>query len=139
VCKHITCKSPYINHLITSYHKHYNQNLETIVTKKHITFFSSNESIFYSKEFSKLINFNLNSKKRASVHFQKTPPFSRIQTFSKFPKCDTSNSNLKNQPLVHLNQLPLLSLLQLFLLQVIYFSFLIFNTFLSLIIKKIRV
>ena len=33
MCKHITCKSPYINHLITSYHKHYNQNLETIVTK----------------------------------------------------------------------------------------------------------
>ena len=24
VCKYITFKSPYINHLITSYHKHYN-------------------------------------------------------------------------------------------------------------------
>lgn len=30
-CKNITCSSPYINHLITSYHKHYNQNLDTIV------------------------------------------------------------------------------------------------------------
>ena len=23
-CKHVMCSSPYINHLITSYHKHYN-------------------------------------------------------------------------------------------------------------------
>jgi hypothetical protein len=30
-CKHISCSSPYINHLITSYHKHYNQSLDTIV------------------------------------------------------------------------------------------------------------
>ena len=30
-CKNISCSSPYINHLITSYHKHYNQNLESIV------------------------------------------------------------------------------------------------------------
>jgi hypothetical protein len=30
-CKYITCPSPYINHLITSYHKHYNQNLDIIV------------------------------------------------------------------------------------------------------------
>ncbi|KAM3136860.1 hypothetical protein pb186bvf_011119 [Paramecium bursaria] len=29
-CKNISCSSPYINHLITSYHKHYNQNLESI-------------------------------------------------------------------------------------------------------------
>ncbi|CAD8170855.1 unnamed protein product [Paramecium octaurelia] len=29
-CKNITCSSPYINHLITSYHKHYNSNLDTI-------------------------------------------------------------------------------------------------------------
>lgn len=30
-CKHIVCGTPYINHLITSYHKHYKQNLDTIV------------------------------------------------------------------------------------------------------------
>ncbi|CAD8088982.1 unnamed protein product [Paramecium sonneborni] len=29
-CKHITCSSQYINHLITTYHKHYNSNLDTI-------------------------------------------------------------------------------------------------------------
>lgn len=30
-CKHIACSTPYINHLITSYHKHYKQRLDTIV------------------------------------------------------------------------------------------------------------
>ncbi|CAD8087189.1 unnamed protein product [Paramecium primaurelia] len=29
-CKHIACSSQYINHLITTYHKHYNSNLDTI-------------------------------------------------------------------------------------------------------------
>jgi len=32
-CKFIQSKCPYINHLITSYHKHFNLNLETIVIK----------------------------------------------------------------------------------------------------------
>jgi hypothetical protein len=36
-CKYITCSSPYINHLITSYHKHYNSNLDTIVSLTKIT------------------------------------------------------------------------------------------------------
>lgn len=31
VCKHISCKSPYIDHLINSFHKHYNLNLDVIV------------------------------------------------------------------------------------------------------------
>ncbi|CAD8183154.1 unnamed protein product [Paramecium octaurelia] len=29
-CKHIACSSQYINHLITTYHKHYNSNLDAI-------------------------------------------------------------------------------------------------------------
>ncbi|CAD8178315.1 unnamed protein product [Paramecium pentaurelia] len=29
-CRHITYQSPYISHLITSYHKHYNMNLDVI-------------------------------------------------------------------------------------------------------------
>ena len=33
ICKHVFAKSPYINHLITSYHKHYNNNLDVIVKK----------------------------------------------------------------------------------------------------------
>ena len=31
VCKYISGSCPYLNHLIISYQKHYNQNLETIV------------------------------------------------------------------------------------------------------------
>ncbi|KAL4456125.1 hypothetical protein ABPG74_014086 [Tetrahymena malaccensis] len=42
VCQHITCKSPYINHLITSYHKHYNQNLETILEESFSSFQDNN-------------------------------------------------------------------------------------------------
>lgn len=29
-CKHIQCASPYIDHLISSFYKHYNQSLEPI-------------------------------------------------------------------------------------------------------------
>jgi hypothetical protein len=35
VCKFISSPCPYINHLIVSYQKHYNQALETIVTPLH--------------------------------------------------------------------------------------------------------
>ncbi|KRW98821.1 hypothetical protein PPERSA_10592 [Pseudocohnilembus persalinus] len=45
VCKYIVSKSPYINHLITSYHKHYNQSLETI--QEEASFYSNIEQTQY--------------------------------------------------------------------------------------------
>ena len=38
VCKYVKEDCPYINHLITSYHKHYNSDLDVIVYSSSISF-----------------------------------------------------------------------------------------------------
>jgi len=43
VCRYITGPCPYINHLITSYQKHYNQDLETIPEESFISDSVSNQ------------------------------------------------------------------------------------------------
>ncbi|CAD8190390.1 unnamed protein product [Paramecium octaurelia] len=44
-CRHITTQSPYISHLITSYHKHYNINLDIIKEESIISSTSEKQTI----------------------------------------------------------------------------------------------
>ncbi|KRX06384.1 hypothetical protein PPERSA_04997 [Pseudocohnilembus persalinus] len=62
VCKFITCKSPYINHLVTSYHKHYNQNLGVI---------REEESVFSCQNSPNVKIVNSQSKKEKISSFGK--------------------------------------------------------------------
>ena len=87
VCKYIPSPCPYVNHLITSYHKHYNQNLETIVEEESCAGFSQ-PSLSIAKNEIKLDFSILDSKN--SLNDKVTP-----LKFSRSERDNLTKENLK--------------------------------------------
>ncbi|CAD8184074.1 unnamed protein product [Paramecium pentaurelia] len=106
-CRHITTQSPYISHLITSYHKHYNINLDVIkeesilssTSEKQITFLSNPESTQQLKHNQK-IQIPINNHNKNNIKQDQSPKLTNnfITTFlnSRSPPKTQQQSQIKN-------------------------------------------
>ncbi|EGR31517.1 hypothetical protein IMG5_107360 [Ichthyophthirius multifiliis] len=92
VCLAITCQSPYINHLINSYHKHYNSQLEIIEEE-------DNSNISYQSTQKKENSYKYNN------YFKSTQDFSE-QKLNISNNCDNNNydKQTKNHKIQQNNQ-----------------------------------
>ncbi|CAD8182405.1 unnamed protein product [Paramecium pentaurelia] len=68
-CKHIACSSQYINHLITTYHKHYNSNLDTIQEESISTIVS--EFNYKEQKFQQLKQMQIQTQRENQLLLQK--------------------------------------------------------------------
>ncbi|CAD8169311.1 unnamed protein product [Paramecium octaurelia] len=107
-CRHITTQSPYISHLITSYHKHYNINLDVIkeesilssTSDKLPTFLQNSETTNSTQKHNQKIQIPINNNYKQNAKQDQSPKLTNnfITTFlnSRSPPKTQQQSQIKS-------------------------------------------
>ncbi|CAD8090588.1 unnamed protein product [Paramecium primaurelia] len=104
-CRHITTQSPYISHLITSYHKHYNINLDIIKEESILSNISEKQSIvnqesIQTQKQNQILQIQINNDNKNIIKQDQSPKLTNnfITKFlnSRSPPKTQQQSKIKN-------------------------------------------